>query len=556
MRLLVIISFLDEERYLAPMLASMGAQSARPEWLVLVDDGSRDGSLAVARAFAAERPWVEVLERPARPEQRDRLVDAPELRSFAWALERTDEPWDVVAKLDADLELHSRLFESVRERFATEPGLGVTGSVLSVRHTDGRLVREPHPREHVRGPNKFYRRACFEQISPLPEILGWDTIDDLRARLQGWRTESFALADGETVHLRPTGMHDGRLRALRRWGRCAWGYGAGPVNVALGAVARGTSRRPYVISGLSYAWGYFVAALRRYPRAEPELRALVRRETWRRIGRALRPPADDQEDETDLRRGVREVAKGLLSDRQRSALLRAARPVWYRGDNVTCPCCDRSFDRLLAHRGVPNVRCPACGAMERHRLLWLFLQRHTDLFTRRHRVLHMAPEYQLQRRLKRLPNIDYVGADLASPLATVHCDIQALPFEDQSFDVVISNHVLEHIPDDAQAMAELHRVLTPHGWAVLMCPIARGQETTLEDPCVRSAEDALRRYGQGDHVRLYGSDYRERLEAAGFEVGVHDFLAECDTEVIERYALRRKHDLFEPDDVYIGRRSG
>lgn len=293
MWLLAITSFCDEEHYLPLMLASVASQSTPPELLVLVDDGSRDGSLAVAQAFAAERPWVEVLERPARPGQRDRLVDAPELQSFAWALAQTDRPWEVVVKLDADLELHPRLFESVRERFVADPRLGVAGSVLSVRRPDGRLLRERHPECHVRGPNKFYRRACFEQISPLPEFLGWDTIDELRARRLGWKTKSFAMPDGETLHLRPTGMHDGRLRALRRWGRCAWGYGADPLNVTLGAIARGVHQRPYVISGLNYAWGYVVAALHRYPRAEAELRALVRRETWQRVGRVLSGrPAD------------------------------------------------------------------------------------------------------------------------------------------------------------------------------------------------------------------------------------------------------------------------
>lgn len=251
---------------------------------------------------------------------------------------------------------------------------------------------------------------------------------------------------------------------------------------------------------------------------------------------------------------LRSVSARAIPEQLRSELLRVSRPLLYRGDSVTCPCCGKDFDRLVTHRGVANVRCPACGSMERHRLLWLYLQQRTDLYTRRFHVLHMAPEASTQRLLRRLPNIHYVSADLNSWCADVQCDIQQLPFDDESFDVVICNHVLEHIPDDRRAMSELLRVMAPGGWAVLMCPIGRDRDTTLEDPDVRIPADALRVYGQEDHVRLYGSDYRERLAEAGFDVSVHHFLDEIDPEVVERYALRRQHDLFEEDDIYIGRK--
>jgi len=247
------------------------------------------------------------------------------------------------------------------------------------------------------------------------------------------------------------------------------------------------------------------------------------------------------------------TAARAAAARGRLALIRVMRWPIYHGDTVTCPCCGGRFGRLVAHRGVPDVRCPRCGSMERHRLLCLYLQQRTDLHTKRHRVLHLAPEVSIQRLLRRLPNIEYLSADLVSPLADVHCDIQALPFEDGRFDVVICNHVLEHIPDDRRAMAELARVMAQGGWAVLMCPIARDQATTLSDPSVKTPEDAMRVYGQEDHARLYGADYRERLEGAGFEVAIERFLDELAPEVIQRYRLRRKDDLFEEDDIYIGR---
>jgi|GEM_PF-91207 len=247
---------------------------------------------------------------------------------------------------------------------------------------------------------------------------------------------------------------------------------------------------------------------------------------------------------------------GGMRSRGRTALTRAIRTPLYRGNRVACPCCGGRFRKLITHRGVADARCPRCGSMERHRLLWLYLQQRTDLHTRRHRVLHLAPETAIQRLLKRLPNIDYVSADLASPLADVHCDVQSLPFEDASFDVVICNHVLEHIPDDRRAMAELARVTARGGFAVLMCPVARDRATTLEDPSVTTPQDALRVYSQEDHVRLYGADYRDRLEAAGFAITIDRFLDELDDEVIERYKLRSVHAVFDEDHIYIGRVGG
>lgn len=292
MRVAAVISFQNEADHLPRLLASIDAQTEPPDQLVFVDDGSGDESGALVGAYQAEHPWVVVLTRDGRADpERDRLADAPELRAFVAGVEALAEPWDVVAKIDGDLALSATLFADVRERFRADPRLGITGSYLSVIDGDGRLRREPHPEEHVRGPNKFYRRSCYEQITPLPTQLGWDTLDDLRARTRGWRTLSFAATAGDTIHLRPTGAHDGQLRAFRRWGLCAWAYGAHPLAVVLGAVHR-ARMRPYLLGGVSYLWGWLAAAVTGYPRVEPETRAFARREDLRRIGaiarRALR----------------------------------------------------------------------------------------------------------------------------------------------------------------------------------------------------------------------------------------------------------------------------
>jgi biofilm PGA synthesis N-glycosyltransferase PgaC len=286
----VVSCFLDEEAYLRRSLASLAAQTEPPDQLLLVDDGSTDGSGELAEEFAAGHDWARAVRRPPRPRERDRLADAAEIRAFSWAVERLEPGWDAVGKLDADMELTPRVLESVRRELAADPRLGMTGPLIAEPGPDGVPARKPCGPEHVEGSTKFYRRECFEQIAPLPPFLGWDTIDESRARLRGWATRSFETPGGDPLHMRPMGAHDGRLRAFRRWGLCAYAYGAHPAHVvAYGA--RLARERPYVAGGVSYLAGWVGAAARGAPRAEPELREFVRRDQWRRMTRRLRSGA-------------------------------------------------------------------------------------------------------------------------------------------------------------------------------------------------------------------------------------------------------------------------
>jgi hypothetical protein len=282
----VIVAFLNEGKYLPTFLASVAAQTVPPHQLVLVDDGSADDSVAIAEAFASDHPYARVVRRlPSAPES-DRLATAAELRAFHTGVQQLDDGWDVVAKLDADLELGPTHLETLLAALEQDPRLGVVGAYLSAPGPDGALRRERHPPYHVRGATKFYRRACFEQIEPLPEFLGWDTVDEVRARMRGWRTATVALKGGDSVHLRPTGAHGGRLRAYRRWGLCAWGYGSDPLWVLLGAVYR-LRQRPHILAGLNYLWGYVHAAVRRAPQVESETKRFNRREEIERILRMV-----------------------------------------------------------------------------------------------------------------------------------------------------------------------------------------------------------------------------------------------------------------------------
>ena len=282
MHLVAIVPFLDEEQYLPALLDSIAAQTRPPDQLLLVDDGSSDGSVEVARAFAREHTYATLLHRPARPAAVDRLASAAELRSFSWALERLGERWDVVAKLDADLRLAAGTLAAMEARFGADPHLGVAGPRLLSIDAAGKDVSHRTRPEHVEGAAKFYRRRCLEQIGPLPPILGWDTIDEVRARMRGWHTAGGLPDEPPVVHLRPMGAHDGAVRAFRRWGACAYGYGEHPLYALLIGLRR-LPERPVVVGGLAYVAGWMLAAVRRAPRAEPELRAHVRRAQLERL---------------------------------------------------------------------------------------------------------------------------------------------------------------------------------------------------------------------------------------------------------------------------------
>jgi hypothetical protein len=287
MIIVVVVPFLNEERGLPTLLGSLAGQTRPADRVVLVDDGSTDSSHAIAARFAAGRPEVSVLTRPVRPVVRDRLATAGELLAFQWAVEGLGDAWDVVAKVDADVQLTARTLETIERELELDPRLGIAGPPLSERNAGGVLRRMPSRPEHVHGGSCFYRRECLMQIMPLPAIPGWDMVDTPRARMAGWRTATVEVPDGDPVHLRPMGTRDGLLRAFRRWGRGAYTVGEHPLHVALMSIRR-MLEPPLLLGGLNYLVGWAHAAVSRAPRAEPDLRAYVRADQLRRMRARLR----------------------------------------------------------------------------------------------------------------------------------------------------------------------------------------------------------------------------------------------------------------------------
>lgn len=282
MIIVAVIPFLDEEAHLPALLASLVLQTRPVDRIVLIDDGSRDGSRAIAEAFARSRRDATVLRRPSRPPARDRLAAAGELLAFQWAVGGLAEPWDVVGKLDADVRLTPRTIESIEAELTRDPALGLVGTPLSEMDAGGVPRRMRSRPEHVHGATSFYRRSCLEAISPLPAIIGWDMLHAPRARLRGWRTATIEVPDGDPLHLRPMGTQDGLLRGFRRWGRGAYALGEHPLHVVLLALRR-MGERPLMVGGLHYLLGWAAGALSRAPRAEPELREYVRADQLRRV---------------------------------------------------------------------------------------------------------------------------------------------------------------------------------------------------------------------------------------------------------------------------------
>lgn len=225
-----------------------------------------------------------------------------------------------------------------------------------------------------------------------------------------------------------------------------------------------------------------------------------------------------------------------------SYLIRPILVVWLKGNRYTDPIDNKSFRKFLPYgyeNQRDNVLSPSTLSLERHRLLWLYLKNETDFFINHKKVLHFAPEQAFYKLFRKQKNLDYTTTDLNSPLADVKADICNLPFKDNEFDVILCNHVLEHIPDDTKAMQELYRVLKKGGMAILQIPqdVSRGK--TFEDNSITDRKERAKIFGQYDHVRIYGRDYFDKLRSIGFIVIEEDYTQKIDAELVNKYRLAK-----------------
>ncbi|GAA4108488.1 class I SAM-dependent methyltransferase [Aquimarina addita] len=243
---------------------------------------------------------------------------------------------------------------------------------------------------------------------------------------------------------------------------------------------------------------------------------------------------------------MKKIFKLILNTIPRPLLIRLsylATPILafiLKGKKYTDPIDGRSFSKFLPYgygNQRDNVLSPSTLSLERHRLLWLFLQKKTDFFTTPAKVLHFAPEQAFYKRFRALKHLDYTTTDLNSPLADVKADICDLPFSSNTYDVIFCNHVLEHIPDDTKAMKEILRILKPEGMAILQIPQDLDRASTFEDNSITDAKERAKIFGQYDHVRVYGRDYFDKLRSIGFKVEEVDFTKMLSSEEVIKYCL-------------------
>ena len=269
---------------------------------------------------------------------------------------------------------------------------------------------------------------------------------------------------------------------------------------------------------------------------------------------------------------MKSVFKFILNTIPRPILIRLSivvRPILaflLKGNRFTDPIDGKSFRMFLPYgygNQRNNVLSPSTLSLERHRLLWLYLQNETDFFqseldsdspvTQNKRiklrkdaetssalkVLHFAPEQEFYKRFKKQTNIEYTTTDLLSPLADVKADICNLPFEDNAYDIIFCNHVLEHIPNDTKAIQELFRVLKPGGMGIFQIPQDLSRASTFTDNTIVDQKERAKIFGQYDHVRVYGRDYFEKLRSIGFKVIEEDYTHKIAPELVEKYCLAK-----------------
>jgi predicted SAM-dependent methyltransferase len=219
-----------------------------------------------------------------------------------------------------------------------------------------------------------------------------------------------------------------------------------------------------------------------------------------------------------------------------------------KGNKYTDPIDGKSFRRFLPYgygKQRENALSPSTLSLERHRLMWLFLRDDTDFFTSKEKIktLHIAPEQCFLDLFRKQKNLEYITSDLESPIADVKADICNLPFDDNSFDVIFCNHVLEHIINDTKAMQELYRVLKKGGFGIFQIPQDLSREKTFEDNTITNRRERAEIFGQYDHVRVYGRDYFNKLRSVGFAVDEIDYTKKITREKLERYCLMKNEIL-------------
>lgn len=277
-RYVIITAVRDEEKYIEAAIASVLRQTSPPAEWVIVDDGSADQTGNIVGRYTAQHPWIHAVHRVNRGFRKSGGGVIEAFYDGYNSLECKD--WDFIVKLDGDLSFAPEYFEKCFAYFRRDTELGIGGGEI---HHDiaGKLKLEQNPRFHVRGATKIYRRACWEAIGGLWPAPGWDTIDEVKANMLGWKT--YAFADLPLFHHRFTGTEEGLFRDRVKHGIACYVSGYHPLYVAASCVRRLT-QKPYVIGSVGILYGFLKAHLTRPPRLEDRAYiAYIREQQLRRL---------------------------------------------------------------------------------------------------------------------------------------------------------------------------------------------------------------------------------------------------------------------------------
>ena len=228
-----------------------------------------------------------------------------------------------------------------------------------------------------------------------------------------------------------------------------------------------------------------------------------------------------------------------------SLILRPVLRILYKGTKYVDPIDGSSYRTFLPYgynRVRKNALCPGTLSLERHRLLWLYLKK-TKLLEKKISVLHVAPEIIFIKKFKKIAYWNYVSIDLKSPLADIKANLYNLPFKENCFDLILCNHVLEHIEDDYKALRELHRVIKNKGTLIAQVPLEKNLKKTFENKEIMNPKERNKYFGQYDHVRVYGSDFYKRLSNSGFKPKKIDILKKLSTEDKIKYCLPKDEEI-------------
>ncbi len=282
-KLLAIISPVrDEAETLRCTIASVLAQSRRPDFWILIDDGSSDATRRIMEEAASEHAFISVMGALDRGQ---RLPGPGVVAAFGMGMRRLDDAaWDFVGKLDGDVELPCDYYERLIVAFEDEPELGIVSGVCVTPHRGGYRTEGNAP-FHTRGPCKVYRRACYEEIGGMASMLGWDGLDGYAARLKGWKT--YSLPELKVIHFRPTHAIEGRLGGAMRAGRGAYNLHYRPDYLLARALLQ-AFKPPFLLGGLGLILGYLKGGFEGSVRLDDrELVAFIRDEQRRRLLRLL-----------------------------------------------------------------------------------------------------------------------------------------------------------------------------------------------------------------------------------------------------------------------------